>query len=288
MKKSLIIGTLIIVCLTSCEYLKYNTNDETLFKVENGLEYKYSDFELYDSSTHILYFKTNHPEFKTESTSTFAFLANGEEIYKGIFLPGYSSSLPSGPFIYSFPYFYQNYALRIEFMFIDNKADSRNDPRIIAVLKERDLLHSGLSVLINSIDINGSQLTFKFTVTNHDISNLLILDLDKIGPNLFHYFTNGLSIRKLTYEEVFSGNIQPLTPSPWNSWKTDWLSELKSGDSRHFAINYTIGSAINPGEYNASFEFPGLAFQVTKDQLYQENKRIWLGDIQVTKRIIIK
>ena len=289
MRKSLLLGTVIILTLTSCESLINNPDDEYLLKTDNGLEYKYSDLELYDSSTHILYFKTNHPEFKIKKSSSFSLLANGEEIYEGVFWPAYSSSLPSGPYISSFPSFYPAYTFRIEFITIDNQPrDTRNDPRIISALKEHNLLHSGLSLSINSIGIKGAQLTFKFTVTNLDMSDLLILDLDKTGPNLFHYFTNGLSIRKLAYEEVFSSNIQSQIPSPWDSWEPDWLSELKSGDSRQFTIKYTLGSSINPGEYRASFVFPGLAFQVTKDQLYQRNKRIWLGDIQVTKKIIIQ
>jgi hypothetical protein len=275
--------------LTSCESLFNNSYDEYLFKADNGLEYKYSDFELYDSSTHILYLKNNHPEFKIEESSTFSLLANGEEIYKGVFWPAYSSSLPTGPYIYSFSSFYPDYTIRIDFITIDNKPiDTRNDPRIISALKEHNLLHSGLSIEINSIDIAGTQLVFKFTITNHDSSDLLILDPDKTGPGLFHYFTNGLSLRKLSYEEAFSSKIEVAPPSPWNSWKTDWLSELKSGDSKQFTINYTLESSISPGEYNALFEFPGLAFQVTRDQLCQNNKRIWLGDIQLNEKIVIE
>jgi hypothetical protein len=288
MKKSLLIGTAIILTLTSCESL-FNNPDDYLLKADNGLEYKYSDFELYDSSTHIFYLKTNHPEFKNENSSSFSLLVNGEEIYKGVFWPTYSSSLPSGPYISSFSSFYPDYTIRIEHMTIDNKPkDPRNDPRIISALIDHNLLHSGLSVSINSINIIGTQLTFKFTVTNQDVSDLLILDLDKTGPNLFHYFTNGLSLRKLTYEEVFSSQISPTIPSPWNSWSTSWLSELKSGDSRQFTVNYSITSPINPGDYNASFEFPGLTYGVTKDQLFQSNNRIWIGDIRLTKKITIQ
>lgn len=289
MKKSLLIGIVIILTLISCESVFNNSNDEYLFKADNGLQYKYNDFELYDSSTHIFYFKTNHPEFINQNSSTFSLLADGEEIYKGIFWPPYSNSLPNGPYISSLFSFYPDYTFRIEFLTIDNKPqDTRNDPSIIFALKEHNLLHSGLSVSINSINITGTQLTFNFSVTNQDVSDLLILDVDKTGLNLFHYFTNGLSLRKLTYEEVFSSQIAPETPTPWNSWKTDWLSELKSGETRQFTINYTINSPISPGEYNALFEFPGLANQVTKDQLHQDNKRIWLGDIQVIKIITVQ
>jgi hypothetical protein len=288
-KKSLLSGTVIILTLISCENLFNNPDDEYIFKTDTGLEYKYSDFELYDSSTHILYFRTDHPEFYTEKSSSFKLFADGQEVYEGVFWPAYSSSLPYGPFIQSFYSFYQDYSLRIGFISIDNKPeDPRNDPRFISALKKRDLLHSGLFVSINSVAIKGSQLIFKFTVSNHDKTDLLILDPEKTGPNLFHYFTNGLYLRKLTYEEVFSGNVQAETPSPWNSWKTDWLSVLKSGDSRQFTINYAIGSAIDPGKYIAMFQFPGLAFQVDRDQLYQDKKRIWLGDVQVTEKINLK
>jgi hypothetical protein len=116
----------------------------------------------------------------------------------------------------------------------------------------------------------------------------MIIDLDKTGPNLFHYFTNGLFIYDLTHKEVFSSNIQHQAPDPWNSWKIDWLSELKSGDSKEYTINYSINNPLNPGEYDTTFEFPGLAYQVTKDQLYQGNSRIWLGDISLNKRLTIQ
>jgi hypothetical protein len=173
-------------------------------------------------------------------------------------------------------------------MMIDNEPkDPRNDPRIISALKSHNLLHSGLSVAINSITIAGTQLTFKYTVTNQDESDLLILDPEKTGTNLFHYFTNGLSLRTLTYEEVFSSQIVPLAPTPWDSWSTSWLSELKAGASRQFTLNYSMNAPINPGNYNASFEFPGLTHGVTKDQLVQSNARIWIGDIFLNGKIII-
>ena len=288
MKKSLLISSAIIMALTSCESLLNNADDEYLFKTDYGLEYSYDDFELYDLSTHILYLKYSHPEFKIDESSNFSLYAKGEEIYKGVFWPTYSSSMPSGPFISSFPSFYPDFTIRIEHMAIDNKPeDPRNDARIISSMKDHNLLHSGLSVSIGSIDFAGAQLTFKFTVTNHDASDLLILDPGKTGLNLFHYFTNGLIIRNLTNEEVFSGQILPEIPSPWNSWKTDWLSELKAGDARQFTINYTVNSPLVPGEYIASFEYPGLTLGVTRDKLFQDDNRIWIGDIFVVQKIII-
>jgi hypothetical protein len=287
MKTSLYYGLIFVLLLGSCEKSDYNADYDVLLKTEGGLSYRYSDFALYDSSTHIFYFKTNHPELKTGSTDKFFILADGQEIYQGPFLPGYSSYLPAGPFIPSYPYFYQNYALKIECQYLGNKKDLRNDPAIIKVLEERGLLHSGLKVSLDPLEINGTSLTFKFTVTNYDTSDLLIIDPDKTGPNLFHYFTNGLSIYDPAGNLVFKSNIEYSAPPSFKDWKIDWLSVLKSGDSIQFAINYLLNAPINQGSYQAKFEFPGLAFQISIDQLYQNNDRIWLGDIQVNKTMTI-
>ena len=288
MNKSLFILAVIFLAFASCERDKNNPIGEILFKIDNGLEYKYSDFQLYDSSTHIFYFKTNHPELKVENISHFTFLANGDEIYKGVLLPVYSSFLPAGPFIFSFPSFYQDYALKIEIWINDSNPDPRNDPGIIDALKEHDLLHSGLSVTINSVDISNTQLTFSFTITNRDQSDLLFLDPDKMGVNLFHYFTNGLIISDpVNKTVVFNSDIDTRGPEPWNSWNIDWLSRISTGESRTFVFNYPLDSLINPGKYHSFFEFPGLSHQINIDQLFQENARIWLGEIIARKDIVI-
>ncbi len=263
----------LLVMFASCE-----RNDNEVF-LRIGSEYKYTfhDIQLYDTSTHIIYFKDVHSEFEDIMQNSFLFLESGETIYQGGFVPGYSSSIPNSPFIMS-PSMYGNYALKIE-NWHPAEPDERNDPKMIAALNQHGLLHSGLAISSSSIQINGTQLSFRFTIKNHDQEDLMIIDPDKTGPNLFHYFTNGLYIYDLAHNEIFANTIQNQAPVPWNSWKTEWLSELKSGDSKQFTIIYTIKKPINPGEYDTTFEFPGLAYQVTKDQLYQGNSRIWLGDI---------
>jgi len=166
--------------------------------------------------------------------------------------------------------------------------DERKDPEMISVLKTHGLFHSGLSISSSSIEIDGTRLTFRFTITNTDESDLLIFDINKTGPELFHYFTNGLYIRDQEYKEYFSSNIQHQSPDPWDIWNIEWLSQLKSGASKEFTINYTITNPIPAGEYIASFEFPGLSHQVTQEQLHQETDRIWLGDISLKKRLIVQ
>lgn len=282
MKKSLLSGIVTLLILLSCEKI----DNDVFFKIGNAHEYKFSDIELYDTSAHVLYFKKVHDEFNEIENGAFTFLDNGDPIYTGSFWPGYSSSSPSGPFIMSRPSGLGSYALKIENWHSD-KPDIRTDPQMISILKQHDLLHSGLAITSSSIEITRSQLTFRFTVTNQDQSDLMIIDFNKTGPNLFHYFTNGLYIYDLDHNEVFSSSIQHQAPDPWNSWKIDWLSELKSGEAKEYTISYTINNALNPGEYYADFHFPGMTYQVAKDQLYQGNSRIWLGDITHKKRISI-
>lgn len=283
MKKLLLIGIVAILNLASCEKI----NNEVFFRTGSGLEYKFSDMVLYDTSANVLYFKKVHGEFSDIESGSFSFLDKGDPIYTGSFWPGYSSSGPTGPFIMSPPSFYGNYALKID-NWNAGKPDVRKDPRLIEILKQNNLFHSGLTISSSSIEITGTQLTFKFTVTNKDESDLLIFDINKTGPNLFHYFTNGLFIYDLSHNEVFASTIQHQAPDPWDSWNIDWLSELKSGDSKEFTINYIINTPLNPGVYYTTFEFPGLAHQVTIEQLHQGTARVWLGDIELGKTITIQ
>ena len=289
MKKALISGSILILILVSCETHVNDPEDELLFSTDNGLEYRYSDFELYDSSTHIFYFRTNHPEFKTDKSSSFSLLAYGEEIYNGVFYPAYSSSLPYGPYISSGFSLNPDYFFKIELITIDDQPqDSRNDLRLISALKDHNLLHSGLSGQINNITVNDTHLTFSFIITNYDSSDLLILDPEKTGPRLFHYFTNAPVFYNITQNKVFSYNTDYQAPSPWDKWDMDWLSTLKSGDSRQFTFYYTINTPLTPGDYKISYEFPGLSKQIPIDQLFQGNTRIWLGDITLSKTVNIQ
>ncbi|MCK7540430.1 MAG: hypothetical protein MZV63_60815 [Marinilabiliales bacterium] len=100
-------------------------------------EYNYDDFEMYDSSAKVLYFKSYHPEFVDYKGSEFSFFADAVLIYKGYFWSGYSSSFPSTPYVTSDPFFYyQNHALGFEYI-NQNQPDPRNDSRLMSAFKEK-------------------------------------------------------------------------------------------------------------------------------------------------------
>ena len=102
---------------------------------------------------------------------------------------------------------------------------------IIAAFKNHGLLHSGLSAEITGIDIDGSHLSFSFTVTNKDKSDLLVLDPEKMGLNLFHYFTNAPVFFNTSQNKSYNCQIEYQSPPSGSTWESDWLSELKSGAS---------------------------------------------------------
>lgn len=302
MKESLVISLFLIFALLSCEQANIDPQSEPdqeitpeeeenhnyFLKIGNSLGYECSDIEMYDSSTHILYFKTLHPEFDKLKNESFSFFVNGDTIYKGYFWPSFFSSLPSGPYISTYPLFHKTFALCIDNRG-SSKPDLRNDPRLIRALKDRNLLHSGLLLTVNSIDCKSTQITFSFSITNKDQSALLILDPEKTGLSIFHYFTNGLIIRNVTTTGPYiTVRINPQTPSPWNGWKSEWLTRMATDETKTFIIDYPIDFPLSPGAYNVYFEYPGLHFQVSKEELQQNNGRIWLGSLEGRKDFVIR
>jgi len=81
------------------------------------------------------------------------------------------------------------------------------------------------------------------------------------------------------------GSIQPV---PWNSWDKGWLSLIKTGEKTNISIVYDQFDAIPSGLYHASFQYPGLTYQVKKSDIQQADGRIWLGEMTLTKDITIQ
>ena len=258
----------------------------TLISLGDNFIYSYSEIVLYDSSTHIIYFKEKHPEFDKIRQPSFALYDKGDTIYQGEIWPSYSSSLPSGAYIATMPFFYQNYALRIDYRG-GSKPDLRNDPRIIQSLKDRELLHSGLTGAIQTLEISGSMASLDFVVTNLDKSELLILDPGKMGQKLFHYYTNGLYLRDLATNNIIASKLEYQAPNPSDSWKKEWLTLISPGGSVLFTLNYKFDKVISPGNYSAWFEYPGLSSQIDIHEVFQTTGRIWLGDITAVRIIAI-
>ncbi len=255
----------------------------------------HNDIHYYDYSTHLIYLKKNNSFLQSlNETADFSVYADGVEIYSGQTLPGYSSFLPFGAVIRSQPSFYKDYIISIDFIqFRDSLGnvdpDLRKDPRIIEALKKYNQYHSGLDCDMVSVQYTSpDKLTIALQLSNNDTFNYYYLDPDKMGSNLFHYFTNGLIIWNFKNKKSFTNHIVHAKPEPWNSWDSDWLSLIKSNESKIITITYDSFDDIPSGQYEAFFEFPGLSYQIDKEDIARRDGRIWLGKLDVKKEITIE
>lgn len=291
--RNLLTTALILLIIISCEKddNDLNIGNQTGFSlhINDSIVYNSNQIDFYDFSSHLIYLK-NGNSFSYSNRGVFKVLVNNSEIYTGQMFPGYSSYLPMGPVIHCAPTFYGDYIIPIGFnQFIDSVGDSnedpRNDSRIIETLKKNNQYREGLSCEILSVQkISSNNVKINLQLTNNDSDNLLYLDPDKMGLGLFHYYTNGLLLQDLS-NKTFMHQLTITQPDPWDTWENDWLSIITSNESKTISIIYDNFETITTGQFEAFFNFPGLGSQVDKEDLQQDNGRVWLGQLQMKKKI---
>ncbi|WP_319479720.1 hypothetical protein [uncultured Draconibacterium sp.] len=273
---------------------KENLTDGFCITSNGEVVLNHNDFEYYDYSAHLIYLKDDKSFAEDfENLGEFTVFANGEEMYSGETWPGYSSSMPFGPMIGTLPSFYSDNIVPIGFMpYLDTLGnfvpDPRKDERIVDVLKKYNQFHAGLSCEITSVEyVSSTNVTVKLLLKNNDDFNYYYIDPEKTGIGLFHYFTNGLYIRNFSTYEMYEHKIETVSADPWNSWNLDWLSVINGNQSKVITITYNNFEVVPSGQYKATFEFPGLGFQVDEEDIIQDNGQIWLGSLRIQKEITI-
>lgn len=121
-------------------------------------------------------------------------------------------------------------------------------------------------------------------MTNNDSDDLLFLGPDKMGMGLFHYFTNGLTLRD-KLNNRYTHSVSHIKPESSKSWKNEWLSEIKGDETIDFSIIYNDFAEFESGTFKTEFTFPDLSFHVDRSELIQSNGRIWLGNIEVKETV---
>jgi len=298
MKNStILINAIILLILTvSCEKsdndLDSEIKDGFSLIINDSITYNSNYIDFYDFSSHLIYLKTGN-NFSYSNRGTFSILVDNEEIYTGQMFPMYSSYLPIGPVIRCAPTFYNDYIIPIGFnQFIDTEGNSNDDPRndlrIIEALNKYNQYKKGLSSEILTVQkLSDNKVKITLQLINLDFDNLLFLDPDNMGLELFHYFTNGL-ILKDSLDNTFTHNLTIQEPEPWNTWKNYWLSEINGNETKTISITYNDFDNLSSGQYAACFNYPGLGFQIDKEELQQDNGRIWLGELNNPKLIDIE
>ena len=273
---------------------KENLTDGFCITSNGEVVLSHNDFEYYDYSAHLIYLKDNKSFVEDfENLGEFTVFANEVEIYSGESWPSYSSSMPFGPIINTHPSFYGDNVVSIGFMaYLDSLGNFLPDPRedeiIVGALKKYDQFHAGLSCEITSVEyVSSTNVTVKLLLKNNDDFNYYYIDPEKTGIGLFHYFTNGLYIRNFNTYEIYEHKIETVSADPWNSWGLDWLSVINGKQSKEIIITYNNFEDVPSGQYKATFEFPGLGFQMDKEDIIQDNGQIWLGSLRIQKEITI-
>jgi hypothetical protein len=255
----------------------------------NSIILEQNDIDYYDASAHLIYLNTGHPLIKSISGALIDVYVDNILIYPCVLYPMMTSSYsPSGANIMSWPSLYPDNLVFIDFGNYNGVTDMRNDNRILDVLKKNGKFHEGLTCEIQSVQVTTDQkVRLNLTLSNNDTFDYYYLDPVKTGIKLFHYFTNGLMLTD-SQENSFmqrGGSIQPV---PWNSWDKGWLSLIKTGEKSNISIVYDQFDAIPSGSYKASFQYPGLTYQVKKSDIRQTDGRIWLGEMTLTKDVTIQ
>jgi hypothetical protein len=250
-----------------------------------------SDIEYYDFSSHIIYLKENNRlSGEYEKLQGASILVNGTEIYPLKIHESYSSNWPVGPHINRITDNFGDFAFRISYNndpSIGGNQDPRNDPRIISALKKNNKYREGLSIETESMTRQGNQITFRFKLRNNDLHSYYLLDPNKMGDGLFHYFTNGLVFfdsQKMEYQQNKIPNEQPASS---RFWSMNWMSVIKGKETKVFEFVYPFENVPTGENLNFSFNFPSLELSISNgSDLDQNSGRIWLGNlvIQQTKR----
>jgi hypothetical protein len=242
------------------------------------------DIDYYDYGAHMIYLKSPDAfgeEFLKPGAA--AVYADSARIYDLSFVSYVSSYIPQGPVIW-FPYIFNpDYTVPIDMAWIDLSLgelnnDPREDPRIVEALKKYGQFRHGLQCEILSFWYNAVDgVILELELRNEDPVNYYYWDPAKLGMEHYHWVTNGLFLRDESGQS-YTHHVNSLS---WATAGPDRMSLLESDSSVILTITYEAFDEVPPGSYTAYFEFPGPHKVESREDLDQENGRIWLGDLDL-------
>jgi hypothetical protein len=245
------------------------------------------DIDYYDFSTHYIYLKSSELFREVDATKSFVkpfvVVAGGERCYLGYFL-GVSSFLPPTPQIH-YPAFVPEDVIEIRKNGLEGAIDVRNDPRIRKVFMKAGKLDPGLQITLNSaVVVNRAEvitMSYSFTITNDSDNPFYVPDPDKMGSDLFHYYTNGLILTKVEnpHESVWATQKSAISLEPYHKWDINWFTRLGA----HASIVRTVILSGYPefgnGVYLCRFMYDGPKL-ISKSGRFLNDGRIWIGEIE--------
>lgn len=255
-----------------------------------------SDIRIYDFSSHCIYLKRNRAELfesrngvpAPQMNSPFVVTVNGKAIYAGYFTAPASSYMAGAPSIDLSPIFYADDMISI--ISQNDETDIRNDERIKNVLSKAGIYQGGVKASISGLSVinNDTALVkYKLSLTNNCNYPVYVLDADKTGGELFHYFTNGpLFYNIQTKNTNWAQYKSYYTPTPYNLVLPEWFTLLKADETITREITLKGYSRFEKGDYEVSMRYQNPFIPKKEDRILNNNN-IWLGST-TTNRVYFK
>jgi hypothetical protein len=277
----------------------YQSGDYLISKNIDSLELAESpwisdgDFVFYDYSSHCMYLKTDKsyffPGYKpyyqmpySWVDRPFVVVANNVKKYVGYF-QSFIYTEKYWPFPNFADYevsFYPKDIIHLNWDFIFSK-DTRNNEYIKQSLKDLSLLHEGIAITIDSLwidNLDTASIRYQINLTNNDRDNLYVLDFDKMGSGLFHYYNNGPAFVnkkniKIVYEAIYRTTVRP---NPISSYNLNWFTRVEAGKTLRRTIALSGYPHLPDGEYICQFIFNNpVTIEIGNRNL--SDGRIWIG-----------
>lgn len=277
----------------------YAAQDVSLLdlKLKNEPLLTLNDIEYYDYSTHYIYLKKTAAILGEKIADSFAdpfvVIAGGERCYLGYLLSVFSSFMPEAPYI-QFPGLLAEDVLAIHEVRIAGIEDVRNDSRVREVLEKAGKLDSSLRITLTDAQVFSREdvvtMSYSYTVANLSDDVLYVPDSEKMGSDIFHYYTNGLYLTKVNDPYITIGASQQLhtIPNIYEKWDINWFTELKPGESLHRTVLLSGYPEVPAGAYRCFFRYSGPGMIPKKDRTLHDG-RIWIGEIDSnTMEIVIE
>lgn len=251
------------------------------------------DIEFYDWSSHCIYLKKDKsyfiPDFNSFNLESLyklnwlnkplIIVTNEKKCYKIYFAGATSNVAYQYPDIFDFYIiYYPRDIINIDWQSINQK-DIRNNEDVKKALIGKNLLHEGLNITIDSLWIDNADtatVKYKITINNNDSDNLYVLDPDKMGTNLFHYFTNGPDFYNSTNSTQYWSSYKKVTTLPLGYYDPNWFIKIESGKSIIRTILLKGYPHLPDGEYYCNFVYNNPV-TISKEERMLADGRYWVG-----------
>ncbi len=252
-----------------------------------------NDIQMYDFSSHLLYLKNSKYDYLPKPVQLdvpsswydkpFIVIAGGLKRYVGIFRGFYAEKAWPVPVIdCSYNFLYPEDLLVISWQWFNHDdTDNRNDSYIKEALNNAGVLHNGLNLKLKNIgfpeNLDTATVEYTFTLINNDVDNLYVLDPDKMGSELFHYYNIGPQFVKSDEIGVRTASLfKPAISQPSGEWNPDWFIKLNSGDSITRTVSLRGYPFFPSGYYNCETTYQCIK-KIPKTQRVISDGRYWIG-----------